>query len=71
MRKFLSMLFAVLLSLFLPQLSFASGVDLSSLTAAVDFSTVSTAILAIGALLAAVYVGIKGVKIVIQMLRGG
>lgn len=49
----------------------AAGPDMTSLTASVDFGTVITAILAIAALLAAVYVSIKGAQTVIGMIRRG
>lgn len=49
----------------------AAGPDLSSLTGAVDFGTVITAILAIAGLLAAVYVSIKGATTVIGLIRRG
>ena len=62
---------AGLLASFLSFSAFALPVDLTPLTAAVDFSSVTTAVLAIAALLMAVYVAIKGVKIVINMVRGG
>lgn len=45
--------------------------DFSTLTAAVDLSTVIVAILAIAAILAGVYVAIKGAKTVIGMIKGG
>jgi len=45
--------------------------DFSSLTSAVDLSTVIVAILAIAAILAGVYVAIKGAKTVIGMIKGG
>ena len=43
--------------------------DYSALTAGVDFSTISVGVLAVAALLAAVYAGIKGAKIVLGFLR--
>lgn len=49
----------------------AAGPDMSGLTTAVDFGTVTTAILAIAGLLAIVYVAIKGAKIGLGMLKGG
>jgi hypothetical protein len=56
-----------------PGFAFATGtgtaVDLSGLTGAVNYSSVTTAILAIAALVAAVYVAISGVKIVLRMIR--
>lgn len=56
----------------LPALSFAAGTapDLTPLTNAIDFSTVITAVLAIGGLLAGVYVAIRGAKTVLSMIRG-
>ncbi|TAK93485.1 MAG: hypothetical protein EPO09_12480 [Aquabacterium sp.] len=55
-----------------PVLSFAAttGPDLTPLTNAIDFSTVITAVLAIGGLLAGVYVAIRGAKTVLSMIRG-
>ncbi|KYC23199.1 hypothetical protein [Pseudomonas sp. ABFPK] len=46
-----------------------AGWDYSSLTSSVDFSTISVGVLAVAALLAAVYAGIKGAKIVLAFLR--
>ena len=43
--------------------------DYSSLTSGIDFSTISVGVLAVAALLAAVYAGIKGAKIVLSFLR--
>jgi len=51
-------------------LSMAAPVDLSSLTTAVDFSTTTTAVLAIAALLAAVFVAIRAAKTVLGMIKG-
>lgn len=50
--------------------AFAAGPDMSGLTSAVDFSSVNTAVIAIAGLLAAVYVAIKGARIVLSMIRG-
>jgi len=50
------------------QAAFAVGPDFSDLTGAVDFSTVGTAILAIGALLAVPSVVKRGTKIVLGMI---
>ena len=44
--------------------------DLTSLTGAVNLSSVSTAVLAIAGTLATVYVAIRGAKIVLSMIRG-
>ncbi|KAA0952605.1 hypothetical protein [Pseudomonas sp. ANT_H12B] len=50
--------------------AFAAGSwDYSTLTSSVDFSTISVGVLAVAALLAAVYAGIKGAKIVLAFLR--
>lgn len=46
----------------------AAGLDFSSLTGAVDFSTVITAVLAIAALLAAVAVAKRGARMVLSMI---
>lgn len=48
----------------------AAGPDMSGLTGAVDFGTVTTAILAIAGMLAVVYVAVKGARIGLSMLRG-
>lgn len=44
--------------------------DFSGLTAAIDLSSVITAVMAVGAVMVGVYVAIKGAKIVLQMVRG-
>lgn len=49
--------------------AFAAGPDFSVLTAGVDFSTVNTGILAIGALLGGVLVCIVGAKMILGFLR--
>ena len=49
----------------------AAPPDLTSLTTAVDFSTVTTAILAVAAALIVVYIAWKGAKMVISAVRGG
>lgn len=48
----------------------AAGPDLSSMTSAVDFGTVTTAILAVGAALIVVYIAFKGMKMLISAVRG-
>ena len=58
-------------SLAFAQEAAAGGPDMSGLTAAVDFGTVTTAILAIAGLLAVVYVAVKGARIGLSMLKGG
>ena len=44
--------------------------DFSSLTSSIDFSSVATGVLAVAALIAAVYAGIKGAKIILSFLKG-
>ncbi|MEM8512324.1 hypothetical protein RCH14_001640 [Massilia sp. MP_M2] len=46
-----------------------AGPDMSGLTSAVDFGTVTTAVLAIAGLLAVVYVAVKGATIGLSMLK--
>lgn len=43
--------------------------DYSSLTSGIDFASLNVAVMAIAALLGAVYAGIKGAKIVLSFLR--
>lgn len=62
---------AVVSSVGFAQEAAAAGPDMSGLTAAVDFGTVTTAILAIAGLLAVVYVAVKGARIGLSMLKGG
>lgn len=50
--------------------SHAAGWDYSAVMADVDFSTIAVGVLAVAGLLAAVYAGIKGAKIVLGFLRG-
>lgn len=47
------------------------GVDLSAITGAFTASDVVTGVLAVGAVLAVIYVSIKGAKTVLGMIRGG
>ncbi|WP_442807958.1 hypothetical protein [Trinickia soli] len=47
----------------------ATGVDLTPLTGAVDFSTVTAAVLAIAGSIAAVYVVVSAAKIVIARIK--
>ncbi len=53
--------------------SFALAVppDMSALTGAVDFSTVTVAVLAIAGMLAVVYVAVKGAQIGLAMMKRG
>lgn len=55
----------------IPTSAFAAGVDLSTITGAVDFSTVATAILAVGALLVVVSLTIYGVRKLLKFLPKG
>ena len=48
----------------------AAPVNLTSITAAVDFSTVTSAILLVAAALAGVYIAFKGAKMVLHAIRG-
>ena len=43
--------------------------DYSTLTSSIDFSSIATGVLAVAALLAAVYAGMKGAKVVLGFLR--
>jgi hypothetical protein len=47
----------------------ATGWDYSQMTSAVDFSTITTGVLAVAGILAGVYAGIKGARIVLGFLR--
>jgi hypothetical protein len=50
--------------------AFAVGPDLSSLTSSVDMGTTVTAVLAVAAALALLFVAIRGAKTVLGMIRG-
>jgi hypothetical protein len=52
-----------------PMAAFAAGPDMTGLTSAVDFGTVTTAVLSIAGLLAVVYVAVKGAQIGLAMLK--
>ncbi|MBS1197469.1 MAG: hypothetical protein H6R18_1254 [Proteobacteria bacterium] len=49
----------------------AAGPDMSTLTAAVDFGTVTAAILAVAAALIVVYIAWKGAQMVLGAVRRG
>ncbi|MDZ4255492.1 MAG: hypothetical protein U1A72_23225 [Sulfuritalea sp.] len=69
MKLFFASLLALSFSMFgLP--AFAVGPDLTAVTTAVDFSTVTTAILGVAAAVAVVYLAWKGAKMVIAAVRG-
>jgi len=48
----------------------AAGPDMTSLTTAVDFGTVTTAVLAVAAAVIVVYIAWKGAKLVVGAVRG-
>ena len=50
--------------------AFAAGPDLTTLTSAIDFGTVTTAVLAVGASIVGVYLAWKGAKILIGAVKG-
>jgi hypothetical protein len=54
-----------------PLSAFAAGPDLTTLTTAVDFGTVTTAILGVSAALIVVYIAWKGASLVIGAVRRG
>lgn len=54
----------------LSTMTFAAGWDYSAVMSDIDFGTIATGVLAVAALLAVVYAGIKGAKIVLGFLRG-
>lgn len=54
----------------LSTMTFAAGWDYSTVTSGIDFATIAVGVLAVAGLLAAVYAGIKGAKIVLGFLRG-
>lgn len=54
-----------------PGLALAAGPDLTTLTAAVDFGTVTTAMLGVAAALIVVYIAWKGAKMVLGAVKGG
>lgn len=62
---------AVASALGLSEPAHAAGPDLTTLTTAVDFGTVTTAVLGVAASLIVVYIAWKGAKMVIAAVRGG
>jgi hypothetical protein len=50
--------------------AFAVGPDLTSLTSTVDVGTTVTAVLAVAAALALLFMAIRGAKVVLSMIRG-
>jgi hypothetical protein len=63
--------FVFLFAMLVGVAAMAAPVDLSSLTASIDFTTVIAAILLVAAALVGVYITIKASKIVIGVVRGG
>lgn len=55
---------------FLPDLSYATAPDFSTLTGAVDFSTVATSVLSVAAGIVGVMVLIKGAGFIYSAMRG-
>jgi hypothetical protein len=53
----------------LPSVSLAADPDFAPITAAVDWGTVITGVLAVAALVAAVYVAVRGAKMLLGMIR--
>lgn len=49
--------------------SYAQGWDYATLTAGVDYTSIGTGVLAVAAMLAAVYAGIKGARVILGFLR--
>lgn len=63
----------LVMAAFAPQ-AFASGgggVDYTDLLEAIDFGTIATGVVGAGAALVAVYLAIKGVRLIIGFVRGG
>lgn len=70
MKKQVAIAVAAGIALAVSAQSHAAGWDYSTLTDGVDFSTIATGVLAVAAMLAAVYAGIKGARVVLGFLRG-
>lgn len=75
-KSFKSRFFAAIALLGVGPLALAGGggggeVDYSTLTDAIDFSSVSEGVMSAAAALVAVYIIIKGIKLVLGFVRGG
>lgn len=70
MKKTLFARLAVMTAAATSGAAFAAGPDLSSLTSSVDVGTTVTAVLAVAASLALLYMAIRGAKTVLGMIRG-
>lgn len=72
-KKMLAVATAAVITVSAPAV-FAAGEpaawDYSGLTSSIDFSTISVGVLAVAGILAGVYAGIKGARIVLGFLRG-
>lgn len=68
MKKQVAVVSAATGALVLSTASHASW-DYSTLTDGIDFGSIATGVLAVAALLAAVYAGIKGARVVLGFLR--
>lgn len=62
---------AGLAAITVPGVSLAAPPDMTALTDAVDFSTVTAAVLSVAASLIVVYIAWKGAKMVMNALKGG
>ena len=70
MKKLIKRVAFVAGSMGVSVVAFAAPPDYTSLTSSVDFAGVVTAILAVAATIAGLYVAIRGAKTVIGMIRG-
>lgn len=69
MKKQLAIVAAAGTALAVSTQSQAAGWDYSTLTSGIDFASIGTGVLAVAGLLAAVYAGIKGARVVLGFLR--
>lgn len=69
MKKYSALAAVSVTALAVSSQSHAAGWDYSTLTDGIDFASIGTGVLAVAALLAAVYAGMKGAKVVLGFLR--
>ena len=69
--KFLKKLVLAAVSLLAAGSVMAAPVDLTALTASVDFSTAAAAILTVAGVLIGVYIAIRAAKFVMNMVKSG
>jgi len=69
MKNLYGKISAGLTALFVSSMAMAAG-TYDTITAAVNWSEVTAAVVAIGALIAAVYVVVKGVKMILRAIKG-